>query len=102
MHPGAKDINWNEQSDSGKTMQTPEEGLTALHYACMNGDLGIIKIMLKKYQALEINLNMRTKEGFNGLMFAIDNQHIEVVKLLLNHSRIIKINARDNKGINAF
>ena len=102
MHPGAKDINWNEQSDSGKTMQTHEEGLTALHYACMNGDLGIIKIMLKKYQALEINLNMQTKKGFNGLMFAIDNQHIEVVKLLLNHSRIIKINARDNKGWNAF
>ena len=49
MHPGAKDINWNEQCDIGKT---------TFHYACFLRRLDIVKIMLKKSQTLDINLNM--------------------------------------------
>ena len=72
-------------------------GWTAFHYACRNGDMEIVKLMVDNAEALF--LNGLTTNNENILHIACDSGNLDVVKLLLDHPEIgFDINQRDADG----
>jgi ankyrin repeat protein len=74
-------------SSSSKTMNkhfvnsTDEHGRTALFFACANGHLDVVKILVNEFNA-DIEKTTKTDES-TALHWACLNGHSEVVKLLL-------------------
>ena len=58
---------------------------TALHYAVIESNIDIIKILIN---IDNINLNIQNQDGNTVLMFAAYSNNIDIIKLLLNDSRI--------------
>jgi len=65
----AADSQINSQDDGG---------YSALMYACSNGNLEIVKLLLQ----LGANLNLETKKGNTALYFAEKGKHSDVVAML--------------------
>ena len=68
-------------------------GENLLHYACRNGNLAIVEILLDKI----VNLNLGNRFKFTPLHLGSLYGNLEVVKLLLLDKNV-DINARDDLG----
>jgi len=68
-----------------------------LHDACKEGDLKLVKSLLKK----DINLNEGDFHGRAPLIIACSHGHTEIVRVLLEDSRI-DVNQSDEHGRTAF
>ena len=68
------------------------DGQTALHVACMNGHIDVVKALLEK------GANVEKKDGlkWTALMFASHDGHTNIVTMLLDHGA--NVNAEDNGG----
>jgi len=60
---------------------------TALSISSMNGDLEIVKYLIKE----GANVNLIDKEYYSPLYYAVDKNHIEIVKALLENGASITI-----------
>ena len=70
-----------------------EDGATALMWACFNGHKGVVKLLLKHSERIELNAS--TNSGWTAFMEACHDGHKDVVQLLLDHSDSnIDLNAR--------
>ncbi|XP_020283086.1 ankyrin-1-like [Pseudomyrmex gracilis] len=74
-------------SDIDKSYNTP------LHFAVINGDIEIVKMLLDR----RANVYATTRYGTTSLHYALEHKKVEIVELLLNHGA--NVNARDNAGI---
>ncbi len=71
--------------------------LTSLHLVCRDGNIAIVKLLLK-HPSMN-SLNVPTDKGFTPLHFAIYQSHMDIVKLLLQQPGIYhSINMRNSKG----
>ena len=61
--------------------KTDEQGLTALHWACANGQMSTVEFLI--HSKADINLN--GNNGENALLLASCYGYREIVKLLLQH-----------------
>ncbi|XP_020297141.1 uncharacterized protein LOC109861755 isoform X3 [Pseudomyrmex gracilis] len=66
---------------------------TPLHFAVLNGDIEIVKMLLDR----RANVNATTWQGTTPLHYAIENKKIEIAELLLNHGA--NVNASTKNGI---
>ena len=66
------------------------DGSTALHYTCADGNLDIVKSLIKK----GIRLNATNYDGRNALHEACHHGHAHIVDLLISSK--INVNAMDN------
>ena len=66
------------------------DGSTALHYACADGNLDIVKSLIEK----GIRLNATNYDGRTALHEACHNGHARIVNLLISNK--INVNAMDN------
>jgi len=68
-------------------------GRTPIHYAALNGDLEVVKLLLK-YNA---NVNPDDNGGYSPLYYAATYGHLEVVKHIVNQgANVNQINNRGN------
>ncbi|XP_020297140.1 uncharacterized protein LOC109861755 isoform X2 [Pseudomyrmex gracilis] len=65
---------------------------TPLHFAVLNGDIEIVKMLLDR----RANVNATTWQGTTPLHYAIENKKIEIAELLLNHGA--NVNASTKNG----
>ena len=68
-----------------------ENGWSALHFACDEGNLKIVDILIKS----KINLNLKTNEKKTALHISVLRGYFDISKLLLENGA--KINLRDNE-----
>ncbi|MCC2646340.1 MAG: hypothetical protein K0R02_405 [Rickettsiaceae bacterium] len=66
---------------------TAKDQLTPLHHACINGNIKIIKILLKA----GADINAQDYEGYRPLDFAYNNKKLEAVKFLYSFGALPKI-----------
>ena len=62
-------------------------GTNALHVACKNGHLGIVKVLRSR-----INVNTENNEGFSAIYLAVRNGHREVVEEMLKDDNVVVCN----------
>jgi len=74
-----------------------DDGMTALTFAAMNGNLDIMEILLEEDG---IDVNAANDEGTTPLMFAVSEGHYDAVNFLLDTPNI-DVNLRDNEGNSA-
>jgi hypothetical protein len=60
---------------------------TPLHYACLRGNLKVVKLLHNK----NADMTIKNKQGLTPLMTAIHNQHYFVVHYLLSLEQIMSI-----------
>ena len=65
-------------------------------YACINGNLELVNLLLNKDNNLKNNTNNR---NMTPLMYSCLENQIDVVKLLIKNG--VNINKCDNDGLNA-
>ena len=63
--------------------------LTALMWACANGHIDVVKLLLDHFERIEPNA--RSKNGWTAFMWACKCGHKDVVQLLLEHSKDVDI-----------
>ena len=68
-------------------------GLTALHYAAINGFVPVLKILLQNDAVVDV----RNSENSTPLHLASSLGHLDVIKLLLDSGAVV--NARDNRNM---
>ena len=77
------DININDNS-----------GMTALHWACINNNVKIVKELISDQR---MNINQKNNSNDTPVMIAVTSGRLEVVKLLFSHQGLNR-NTRDNQG----
>jgi len=82
-------------SEGADPMDADINGFTALHLSCLNGQLSIVKLLLKKCQ---INPDVCNKLNRTPLHCAAQNGHLDIIKLLLDYDA--NINSKDKNGYN--
>ena len=75
-----------------------KDGYTALHYSCKYGHFDIMRALLIKYKAIDINAT--TDSGYTPLMLAAMNNHANVVHTLLSDSQCL-VDAKSQDGYTA-
>lgn len=70
---------------------------TALHVACLNGEIEVVKYLLEK---VNIDINYLDRTGSTALMYAAWRGHVSIVKYMLDSGADIGI--RNNKGGTAY
>jgi ankyrin repeat protein len=56
--------------------------MTALMYACFNGHIDVVKLLIKH----KVNMNVkRNYDGKTALMYAVQEEHYEITKLLIEN-----------------
>ena len=73
----------------------PLKGITPLHWAAINGHLGIAKLLLNNNDNAKAS---RTDTGDTPLHFAAGYGHTEAVKLLLDHNADVNAKCTDDGG----
>lgn len=82
-------------------------GATGLHYACANGYLDVVKLLISylycdhPYMIREkeqIDINATTETGATPLHYACKYGHTDIVKYLVSSCPDLDINAQTNKG----
>uniref|UniRef100_A0A7M5WRJ2 Uncharacterized protein n=2 Tax=Clytia hemisphaerica TaxID=252671 RepID=A0A7M5WRJ2_9CNID len=56
-------------------------GLAPLHHACLNGNMTIIRLLIKN----NVDVNLQTKDGKTPIKLAVMNGHFELAELLISH-----------------
>ena len=67
---------------------TNEVGETALHYACIFGNLDIITYLIKN----GADPNTKTLTGDTALLYAVTKGHLHVVKYFMNNTKTFNLN----------
>lgn len=73
--------------------RTTNDGMTALHYACSNSSVQIVKILLDN--SVDLNVKEHTY-GFTPIFYSVIQNDINIAKTLLNYK--IDINSQDIYG----
>jgi ankyrin repeat protein len=68
-----------------------KDGFTALHWACSNGNVEMVKFLI-----LPETVNEKDKNGYTPLHFAVQSGKLDIVKYLLQNGANQK--AKDSKG----
>ena len=73
------------------------DGNTGFIWACYNGYIEIVELLLKNNNQLCINVNAINNNGYTGFILACKNGYKEIVELLLqnNNQFSIEVNAKD-------
>ena len=69
-----------------------------IHFACMEGQTEVIKILLEHPKSETIEWNAEDRHGRSALIIAVIHEDIDLLKLILDHSDVngIDLNAIDN------
>eukprot|EP00112_Aurelia_sp_Birch-Aquarium-sp1_P016712 Seg381.29 transcript_id=Seg381.29/GoldUCD/mRNA.D3Y31 product="Ankyrin repeat domain-containing protein 63" protein_id=Seg381.29/GoldUCD/D3Y31 len=61
-----------------------KDGNTCLMYAAIEGNAGVMKLMLQPFEMYGISLDVRNKRGFTAYLLALKNGNVECAQILQN------------------
>lgn len=88
--------NPSELTEIATAILEGNEGWTALHAASSVGNADVVKAIMQRHQAAEVNA--KDAHGCTALHLAAARGNLEVVVALLNNSRFMEANAKDANG----
>ena len=71
-----------------------KDGKTAFHFACINGNLKILEMFLRRSIKLGIDLNSRDCNGMTGFHFACKIGCISIVEMMIDYAESSKIDLK--------
>ena len=73
---------WDHRHNKDYVNLVDEDGMTALMWACINGNIEVVKLLLEN----GADVNLVEKYSYNALICACFNGYTEIVKLLLEYN----------------
>ena len=64
--------------------KTDKDGNTCLMYAAIEGDVEVMKLILRPFEMYGITLDVRNQRGFTAYLLALKNGNVECAQLLQN------------------
>ena len=91
-HGNSRKLEALARADPTIVSKRDSEGLAAIHWACDNGSLSMVKTLV----GLGCNVDLKDGEGLTPLAYAVINEHVELAKYLVKQGADVQ--AKDNQG----